>query len=189
MVLSVTFRDELWSVAVEQYGYVTTRDATELGIPAGELRKLAARGRLERISQGVYRFAELPVTANDRFMEAVLWTRDPRAALSHETALDVYELSNANPDKVHVTVPKRAKKLRRKDAPEALAVHYQDLAPEQVGWWEGIPAVKVATAIDQCVEAGVRGDLILRAIDAARRKGRIGEATADRQRRALGVSP
>jgi predicted transcriptional regulator of viral defense system len=186
MVLSVGFRDELWDVAAEQYGYVTTHDARRLGIPTGELSKLAMRGGLTRVSQGLYRFPKLPVTAHDRFMEAVLWTRDPRAALSHNTALDVYELSNINPDKVHVTIPKREKKLRRQDTPEVHVVHYQDLAPEQVGWWERIPTVRVATAIDQCIETHVRGDLILQAIDTARRQGRISEATANRQRRDLG---
>jgi predicted transcriptional regulator of viral defense system len=181
----VTFRDVLWDVAVEQYGYVTTHDSRRLGIPAGELAKLAMRGQLKRVSQGLYRFPDLPIAANDRFMEAVLWTRDPRAALSHETALDVYELSDINPAKVHVTIPKRAKRLRRKDVPEVLVVHYQDLAPEQVGWWERIPTVRVATAIDQCIDTHVRPDLVLQAVDTARRWGRIDEATAERQRRDL----
>ena len=185
MVLAVTFRDELWDVAVEQYGYVTTRDASGLGVPAGELTKLAMRGQLVRVSQGLYRFPRLPVTANDRFMEAVLWTRDPRAALSHDTALDVYEVCDINPDKVHVTIPKRAKKLRRKDQPEVLVVHYQDLADEQIGWWEQIPTVRLGCAIDQCVATGVRADLVLQAIDTARRWGRIDQATAERQRRDL----
>ncbi|MDR1511900.1 MAG: hypothetical protein LBS56_00230 [Propionibacteriaceae bacterium] len=185
MVLSVTCRGELWDVAVEQYGYVTTHDARELAIPTGELNKLAMRGGLRRVSQGLYRFPELPVTEYDRFMEAVLWTRDPRAALSHDTALDAYELSDINPDKVHVTIPRREKKLRRHDWPAVLVVHYQDLAPEHVGWWEGIPTVRVATAIDQCVETHVRADLVLQAIDTARRQGLIDEATAERQRREL----
>ena len=181
-LLSVTIRGELWDVAVEQYGYVSDLNAEQLGIPMVELGKLAARRKLRRVWQGVYRFPELPVSANDQLMEYVLWTRDPRAALSHDTALDAYELSDINPADVHVTIPKRAKKLRRRVVPPALIIHYQDLAPEQIDWWEQIPTVTVPTAIDQCIASRVRLDLVLQAIDTARRQGRINEETAERQR-------
>jgi predicted transcriptional regulator of viral defense system len=179
----VTVREALWDTAVEQYGYVTTHDAHGLGIPTVELGKLAARGRLQRVSQGLYRFAEWPVSANDALMEAVLWTRDPRAVLSHDTALEAYDLSDINPDKIHVTIPVRAKPLRRRDMRASLVVHYENLADNQIGWWESIPTVTVATAIDQCIARQVRPDLVLQAIDAARRQGRIDQATAARQRR------
>jgi predicted transcriptional regulator of viral defense system len=187
-VLAVTIRDELWDMAVDQYGYVTARDARGLGVPVVELGKLSARGTLERVSQGLYRFPEWPVSGNDHLMEAVLWTRDPRAALSHETALAVHELAHVNPDKTHVTIPKQ-RKLRRQDTPPALAVHYQDLTDDQIGWWEQIPCVTIATAIDQCIATRVRPDLMLQAIDRARREGRIDAATADRQRRDLKGTP
>ena len=167
-----------------QYGYVTAFDARDLGVPVIELGKLAARGALDRVSYGLYRFPQWPVSANDHLMEAVLWTRDSRAALSHETALVVYELSNVNPDKTHVTIPKQ-RKLRRQDAPGALVIHYQDLPAGLMGWWEQIPTVTVSTAIDQCIATRVRPDLVLQAIDAARREGRIDVATAERQRRDL----
>ena len=181
----MTIRDELWDLAVEQYGYVSDLNAEQLGIPMMELGKLAARGKLKRVWQGVYRFPELPVSANDQLMEYVLWTRDPRAALSHDTALDAYELCDINPADVYVTIPKREKKLRRRVFPSALIVHYEDLLPEQIGWWEQIPTVTVPTAIDQCIASRVRTDLVLQAIDTARRRGRIDAATADRQRRDL----
>lgn len=182
MVLSVTIRGDLWDVAVEQYGYVTTHDARNLGIAPIELVKLANRGALERVSQGLYRFPEWPIGVNDHLMEAVLWTCDPQAALSHETALDVHELCDINPDKVHVTIPKREKKLRRANPPATLVVHYQNLESSQIGWWEYIPTVTVGTAIDQCIASRVRLDLVLQAIDNARRQGRISEETAERQR-------
>jgi hypothetical protein len=181
-VLSMAIRGDLWNVAVDQYGYVSDLDAARLGVPMVELGKLAARGKLTRVWQGVYRFPEWPVSANDQLMEYVLWTRDPRAALSHDTALDVYELSDINPADVHVTIPKRVKKLRRKAVPPALVLHYEDLADGQIGWWEQIPTVTVPTAIDQCIQTHVRPDLVLQAVDAARRQGKISQAAADRQR-------
>ena len=47
--------DRLVERAAETHGYVTTRDARELGIDPTQLRLLAARGRLKRTGRGVYR--------------------------------------------------------------------------------------------------------------------------------------
>jgi len=176
----VTVRDELWDVAVDQYGYVTAFNAHDLGVPVVELGKLASRGKLERVSYGVYRFPEWPVGANDHLMEAVLWTRDRRAALSHDTALSVYELSSINPDRVHLTVTPQSRALQRKQVPGAYVVHFQRLGDDQIDWWEMIPTVTVVTAIEQCIDTRVRADLILQAIATAGQLGRITPETAER---------
>ena len=181
----MTIREELWETALDQYGYVTTRDAVRLGIPEVELRKLAGRHKLDRVSQGVYRFPEFPVSQNDQFMEAVLWTCDPLAVLSHETALDVRELSDVNPNMIHVTIPKRKNPLRRKDMPEVFVVHYEDLCPDQRSWWEQIPCVTVETAIDQVIGSLPRPDLVGQAIDQAENRGLITRTVAIRQRATL----
>jgi predicted transcriptional regulator of viral defense system len=182
--MRMTLREDLWEVAVDQYGYVTTRDVEALGVDRVELAKLGHRGVLDRVSQGVYRFPAWPVGVNDHLMEAVLWPRDEKAALSHETALYVYDLSDINPDKVHVTIPERRNPLRRKDSPASLGVHYETIEPKQIGWWESIPIVTVATAIDQCIAGGTRRDIVMVAIENAQAAGRIDEAAATRQRAA-----
>lgn len=175
----------MWDVGVDQYGFVTAADAGRLGVPVVELGKLAARGKLERLAYGLYRFPEWPAGPRDHLMEAVLWTRDPDASLSHETALDVYELSDVNPHRIHLTIPLRAKPLRRRHVPAAYAIHYDDLSPTQRGFWEQIPTVTPSTAIDQCIASGVRTDLVRQAVEAARSRGLVDRATADRQLRDL----
>jgi len=42
----VNYRQIVGEIALDQYGYVSTRDAADAGVPAVELRKLAARGAL-----------------------------------------------------------------------------------------------------------------------------------------------
>ena len=64
----------------------------------GELARLQRRGKLERVEHGVYRFPELPETARDEYMLATLWPNVTETALSHDTALTVYELCDINPD-------------------------------------------------------------------------------------------
>ena len=109
-------------------------------------------------------------------MLAVLWTRVPEAALSHETALDAYGISDINPNRIHITVGKR-RRLRRTDVDEYV-LHYQDLSPEQIGWWQEIPTVSPATAIAQCIACGTPTYLLRQAIDRGHAQGYL--KTADR---------
>ena len=185
IVLLVSIRDELLGVAVDRYGYVTTADAARLGVAPVELAKLATHGGLVRVSQGVYRFTQWPVSANDHLMEAVLWTRDPTAVLSHDTALDVLDLCDINPSALHLTVSDRKYPIRRHNVPSGLVIHYEHLDEAQRGWWEQIPTVTSQTAIEQGIRTGVRPDLLHQAIDTAQRRSMINTETANHLRSTL----
>jgi hypothetical protein len=79
-------------------------------------------------------------------MEATLWPgRGVRGVLSDETALELYGLSDVNPAKIDVTVP-RAHRIRRK-IPSAYRIHHEDLPGRDVTLFEGIPIVTPARAI------------------------------------------
>lgn len=161
----------LWEIAVEQYGYVSTQDARELGIDTVELRKLAAREQLRHVTYGVYRFPQIPVTERDHYMLAVLWTGSREAALSHDTALAVHELCDINPDRIHLAVP-AASRIRRRGG-EFYVLHRADLPESDVDWWEGIKTVPPRTAIAQGIDSGVPSALLRQALATARARGRI----------------
>ena len=55
--------DELYAIAEEHDGLLTSKEARALGIQDSVLVRLAQRGRLERMSRGVYRMA-LPSSSN-----------------------------------------------------------------------------------------------------------------------------
>jgi predicted transcriptional regulator of viral defense system len=114
----------LFETAVEQYGYITAKDARELGFGPGHLVDLARRGDLDRVAHGLYRFKAVPVTIRDQLMEAALWPRG-LGVISHATALDLWDLCDVNPAKVHVSVPK-SERIRRKTPPE-YEVHVREL--------------------------------------------------------------
>ena len=181
----MSIRDDLWQVAVDQYGYVTTGDAARVGVPVVEVAKLAFRGGLVRVSQGVYRFPEWPVGANDHLLEAVLWTRDPTAVLSHHTALDVLDLCDIIPTLIHVTVGGHRYPIRRRETPIGLTIHYEQLDSTQRGWWEQIPTVTAQTAIEQGIASSIRPDLINQAIDTAAHRSMIGPSVAKQLRDSL----
>ena len=176
--------DQLWDVAVEQYGFVTSRDADGLGLPGTTLGLMASRGRLERVSHGVYRFPQWPVSANDNLMQAVLWTLDPAAVLSHETALDVWDLCDVNPFKIHVSIPKQ-RPLRRANTPDVYVIHRESLTADERGWWQNIPTVTPAAAIRQGIVDGLRPSLIVQAIEQGLARNLIDDDTAVQRRAEL----
>ncbi|WP_181027111.1 type IV toxin-antitoxin system AbiEi family antitoxin domain-containing protein [Rathayibacter sp. AY1E9] len=174
-------RDELWPIALGQYGFITTVDAREAGVAPNELAKLASRNRLAHVGHGLYRFPELPETGRDDYMRAVLAVGEPNALLSHDTALAVHELCDINPDTVHVTIP-RASRVRR--TLPGITIHRDNLEATDRDWWEGIPVVTPATAIGQGIQAGVPHQLLTQAIRTARRNHFI-DAKQTRRLRAM----
>ena len=164
-------RDRLWEIAATQHGYVTARQAIELGVTRGALNQLAFRGTVERATRGVYRFPRFPSAPADPYMLAVLWTQVPEAVLSHETALDLYDISDINPEVIHVTVGKN-RRIRREDGRQYV-VHNQDLMPTQLSWWEEVPVVTAATAVAQCIELGTPTYLLRQALVRGQAEGRL----------------
>lgn len=181
--MKVLARDALWEAADAQHGFVTAHQATDAGISKQALQMLVHRGTLERAAHGVYRFPRYPAGEFDRFMLAVLWARVPEAVLSHETALDAYGVSDVNPNRIHVTVGKD-RRFRRASG-EDYVVHYQDLTPTQVGWWQEIPTVTPATAIEQCLVYGTPTYLLRQAIERGYAQGHLKTAERDALAEAL----
>ena len=177
-------REALWDLAVDRYGYVTIRDAHDLGIADMTLQMLVARGKLERAAHGVYRFPELPVSEYDSYMRAVLWTGEPTACLSHETALANYDVSDINPNRMHLTVPKD-RRIRRSGG-EFYELHREDVPESEIGWWHRIRMVKLPTAIRQCAETGVPTYLIRQAVEQGHGRGLLLRAEVDELTARLG---
>jgi predicted transcriptional regulator of viral defense system len=160
----------LAEIAFDQHGYVTVRDAEQKGIDPHRLIEMARRGTIERVAHGIYRMPIIAPTGLEQLMEATLWPRG-QGVLSHETALDLHDLCDINPSRVHVTVP-RAYRLTRK-VPQLYAIHHRDLDPAETTRHEGIAVVTPHRAILDGIETHVRGDLLRQAVETARRRGLI----------------
>jgi predicted transcriptional regulator of viral defense system len=131
--------DRLFELAEEQAGLFALRDVVAEGVPATYVHQLLARGRLERVSRGVYRLARFPETAHADLWAAILWPvglAGVRGVLSSVTALMLHGGTDVNPSEIHVSIPKA---LRVKDPPLPLKVHHADVAPENVVYREGMP--------------------------------------------------
>jgi len=179
--------DELVTLAEEHDGLFTSEQARDSGFTDSVLSRLAQRGRIERTARGVYRIPYVPINRFSQYHEAILWARAHRGphtvALSQETALAVYGISDANPSAIHVTVPKSAR-LRR-ESPKSVVVHHDDLFSQEITVIEGLPVTSIARTITDLLHSGGRLDLISQAITDARREGYISAAEAQRIRRAF----
>lgn len=167
---------QLWEVAVDQYGYVTSKDAHRLGIKVVELGKLAFRHQLKKVGHGIYRFSQLPAHPLDAFMLATLWPNG-HGVLSHDTALDLHALCDINPKKIHITVG--GKRAPEREGGDLYVVHLDDLDNSQITRYEGIHIVGIATAIDQCIRSGVSLYLLTQALTTARERGAVTKSEHD----------
>jgi len=161
--------DTIVDIAAEQQGYVTQQDARGAGIAATTLARMAERGTLVRTSHGVYRVRLIPAGPLDQYMEATLWPRGVRGVLSNETALGLYDLSDVNPTKIHITVP-RAHRPQR-ETPGLYVVHRADLRHDEITAYEGIPIVTPVRAVLDAHADGLGPALIGQAIDDGQRLG------------------
>jgi predicted transcriptional regulator of viral defense system len=182
MVL-VTKLERLREVALDQHGFVTTVQAVDEGVSHAEMSTMVARDRLQRVAHGVYRVPQVAETEFDQYQLAVLWTGASEACLSHDTALSAWEVSDINPDRIHLTVARR-RRIRRAGG-RLYVVHHQDLDARQVTWWQGIPTANVPTAIAQCIASGVPTYLIRQALDRAGRTSRLPTSDAEQLAAAL----
>ena len=164
--------DKAIELATDQYGFITHEDLRGLGEDPVRLRQWVQRGGVERVGHGIYRFKQIPATALDPYMLATLWPAG-RGVLSHDTALELFELCDVNPDKIHITLPASRSYRPRRQGGEHYVVHHEDLAEDDVTWHEGIRIVTPTVAIRQAIDSLVPVHLVRQAIETAGRLGRV----------------
>jgi predicted transcriptional regulator of viral defense system len=182
--------DELYAIAEEHDGLLTSKEARALGIQDSVLVRLAQRGRLERMSRGVYRMAHYPADRLAQYREAILWVQasqgPERIALSHETALLLYGISDVNPAHVNLTVPMSAR-LRR-EHPEWIVIHRANLSAQEISQHEGMPITSVERSVMDVLSTTHRTDIVRQAITDALREGLLTAAQASGLRKRVNRS-
>ncbi len=178
----------LYEVAEDNYGFLTVDDARQAGIRPQRLAEMARRGSLRREGLGLYRLDPFPTHELDNYRKATLWPYGVEGVLSHETALDLYEISDVNPAHTHITLPKRYR-LRRRNAPPGYRFHHEDLDPHDITRHEALPIVTPAKAIRQCHDTHMRRDLLRQAVDQARGRGLLDRSAYEELMREIGFDP
>lgn len=177
----------LYDLAEGQVGYFTAAQARTAGVLQVRLAQLQQRGDIERVTRGVYRLARFPVSPVGQYMEAALWPQvrrpDARGIISHESALALYGLSDASPNKIHVTLPTQ---LRiRRAVPRHLVIHYADLEARYQQEVDGVPVTTPSRAIRDARASHLGPALIRHAIADGHRTGHLTLDEAERLEREL----
>ncbi len=176
---------ELAEVAVDRHSLFTLEDARSVGYADKSISEMARRGRVERMSQGVYRIPFLPYGELGSYMAAALWPVGVGGVIGHASALDLWDVSDVNPAKIHITVP-RLHRVQRA-VPTGYVIHREDLDSSDVTDIEGVPVVRLPKAIREAFVDRVALDLLEQAVRHGRERGLLSEATAAGLRAELGL--
>lgn len=154
----------LGRVAESQGGFVTSAQAEEAGFHRNALRHHAREGgRLERAGRGLYRLRFYPSSPFDHIAAAWMLAGSEIAVVSHESALELYDLSDVIPSKIHLTLPHR---YRHRKAPVGVRFHFprEPLADGEVRHVRGLPITSVERTILYALEAGTQPEQIEMAV-------------------------
>ena len=168
----------LMAIAQDQQGYFTTKQAIEAGYADNTHTYHVRVGNWERVRRGIYRMTHLPVPEDGEMMAWLLWSRGrdekPTAALSHETALSLFELGDFNPAKIHMTVPPTFRRNSR--LPKSVVLHRAKFSVGEVTQLRGLEVCRPLRALCDIASSNPNSIVDLKpAAEDARRRGLITE--------------
>ncbi len=168
----MTYYDDIYERAVDNHYLFTTEDAAVEGIPVIELVKLASRGRLERLGNGVYRLSRHVPAESDPYAVAVARV-GKEAFLYGESVIALLGLAPTNPDRIYVATPRRV----RKALPPSIVLVKQAV-PERLAAYDGIPSQRAADAIASC-RTSMMDERLREAAERGREEGYITASEGD----------
>ena len=146
----------LFEIAEQQQGFFTTKQAKAAGFAENTHPYHVQVGNWIREHRGIYRLALFPVTDRPELVLWALWSRnrdeEVEGIYSHHTALGLYDLSDLNPAKLHMTVPTDFR--RNSEIPGILVLHYADLPESDVQAAQGYRFTRPLRTILDLIDAG-----------------------------------
>ena len=170
--------ERLFEIAESQQGYFTASQAVQSGFARSTHTYHVQSGNWVREHRGIYRLRRFPLSTEGQLVLWSLWSRDrrgvPQGVYSHLTALSIKELSDANPTKLHMTVPPHFR--RTSDKPPILVLHKARLSPGEVLHEFGYSVTTPIRAVmDVAASGDASRDLIQQALAEGRSRGLITE--------------
>jgi predicted transcriptional regulator of viral defense system len=166
----------LFEFAEQQQGFFTTKQAKAAGFAENTHPYHVQVGNWIREHRGIYRLTLFPTADRPDLVLWALWSRnrneEVEGVYSHQTALSLYDLSDLNPSKLHMTVPTDFR--RNSDIPGIVMLHYADLPESDVQAAQGFKFTRPLRTILDAIEAGtVERNFIRQAVRQALDRGLI----------------
>lgn len=172
-------RQQLQALAFAQAGYFSAAQARDVGYSYQAQKYHVDHGNWIRVDRALFRLVGWPSGVDDGYARWSVWS-EGRGVVSHESALAAHDLSDVNPARVHLTVPRSFRK-----ADGAVVLYRSDLPDAEVesrsGWRVTSPVRTLVDVADsdtpqETVDAAV-ADAIARGVTTPRRlRARAGGA-------------
>ena len=159
--------EELSHLAESQAGYITAAQAKEFALHRNTIAAQARPGgRLEHVARGLYRLRYYPSLPFDHVVAAWVLAGPEIAVISHESALDLYGLSDVIPAAVNLTLP-RAYRYRK--PPVGVRFHFPrtPLAKGEVRRRQGLRVTTPERTIVDAIEGTTQPEQIEMAVHQA----------------------
>ena len=146
----------LFDLAEQQQGFFTTKQAKAAGFAENTHPYHLQAGNWTREHRGIYRLTLFPTPDRPDLVLWSLWSRNRKEEVegvySYQTALSLYELSDLNPAKLHMTVPTNFR--RNSDIPGIIVLHYSDLLKSEIKAGPGYKYTRPLRTILDLIEVG-----------------------------------
>ena len=146
----------LFELSEQQQGFFTTKQAKTAGFAENTHPYHVQAGNWIREHRGIYRLTLFPAPDRPDLVLWSLWSRNLKEEVegvySHQTALSLYELSDLNPAKLHLTVPTNFR--RNSGIPSIVVLHYRDLLKSEMQVGPGYKYTRPLRTILDLIEAG-----------------------------------
>lgn len=164
----------LFQTASTQGGYFTAKQAVQAGFSQKNHAYYIRTGVWIREWRGIYRLARFPEPDDGQYALWSLWSSNrqgnPLGVYSHETSLSMFEISDANPAKLHMTIPPAFR--RTTPTPEILVLHKRKIFPGTFEQRTGYNVLKPLPNILMLIEEGIISeDILIQALRDGIRKG------------------
>jgi len=192
VVSSSPDHNHLFAIAESQDGYFTMAQALEAGFARSTHSYHVKKGNWLREHRGIYRLRKYPQTEVGQLVLWSLWSRDrkgePQGVYSHTTALALRDLSDANPSKLHMTVPPGFR--RSSETPAILELHKSKLEPHDVIRDRGYAVTTAMRAILDSARSGNADiDMLEQALGEGLRRGLVTRAEIRQAKARADVAP
>lgn len=171
---------KLYKTASEQDGFFTTKQAINAGYDTNSHPYHVKTGNWIREHRSIYRLANFPINDRPDLILWYLWSRNrrekPQVVYSHDTALAIHDLTDLNPGKLHITVPKNFR--RNSQIPDVLVLHYGNISLKETEEAYGVKITNpIRTIIDIITEGNLPEDLLIQAVEEAINRGIVTKKT------------
>ena len=171
--------DPLRRIASVQHGFFRTGQALDAGWSETRLHWTKRKGVIVSVARGLYRFADSPIDLRDELHRIAVLV--PVGTFSHETALELWGLTDLISGTIHLSIPPESGHKSR----PGLVIHHTRIEPRDRGLHAGLPVTSPARTLSDCARAGVDPGRLGHALRQAAARGLLtaNEVAALRSRR------